>query len=244
MFRSFTAIALLLTLSMRGQEIEPALVASNWSIGLNVAPALSYRQLKVLQEHQITPYIMDSRNEHEIPLITGHASIMAGYALGEKFAIEGGIGYSRFGWDRPFKDLLFGDQIDPRRGFIYSTDDTAIPTKFRETFQYLDIPIKGMVSLGNRKLKWISSIGVSASILMRASHISIYADDRKEYAHENFERFNLFPVISTGVAYRLNDRHEFRMEPTFRYGMLKIIDSDITGYLWSAGLNFGWYRRF
>jgi hypothetical protein len=245
MFRSITALSLLLAFSVQGQDaaaVQPA--ASRWSVGLNVTPAMAYRQLVVVQEHPITPYVLNSRNEREIPLITGHGSIMAGYALSEKFGIEGGIGYSRFGWDHPLKDLTFGDQIDPRRGFVYSTSaDLARPITFRETFHYLDIPVRATVSLGRGKLKWIGSLGVSASILMRASHISIYAEGRKEYEQHLFGRFNLFPTIGTGLAYRLNDRHELRLEPTFRYGMLKITDQPITGYLWSAGVNFGWYVR-
>jgi hypothetical protein len=31
------------------------------------------------------------------------------------------------------------------------------------------------------------------------------------------------------------------MEPTFRYGLLKIIDQPVTAYLWSAGLNITCY---
>jgi hypothetical protein len=245
MFRSITALSLLLSMSLQGQDVagvQPA--ASRWSVGVNAAPAMAYRQLAELRAHQYTSIIMDNRNEREIPLLTGHGSLMAAYALSEKIGIEGGIGYSRFGWDHPLKDLTFGDQIDPRRGFVYSTSaDLARPITFRETFHYLDIPIRATVSLGRGKLKWIGSLGVSASILMRASHISIYAEGRKEYEQHLFGRFNLFPTIGTGVAYRLNDRHELRLEPTFRYGMLKITDQPITGYLWSAGVNLGWYVR-
>lgn len=32
-----------------------------------------------------------------------------------------------------------------------------------------------------------------------------------------------------------------RIEPTFSYGLLKIIDAPVTGYLYSGGINIGYY---
>jgi hypothetical protein len=44
-----------------------------------------------------------------------------------------------------------------------------------------------------------------------------------------------------GLEYRLKNSFFIRAEPTFRYGILKIIDQPVTEYLWNAGLNIGVY---
>lgn len=50
-------------------------------------------------------------------------------------------------------------------------------------------------------------------------------------------------MISAGIDYRMNDRMNLRVEPTFRYGVMKITDAPITAYLFNAGLNIGYYVR-
>ena len=57
----------------------------------------------------------------------------------------------------------------------------------------------------------------------------------------DYNKVNISPSVSAGIDYRINDRHHLRIEPTFRYGVLKIIDEPITGYLYSGGLNIGYY---
>jgi hypothetical protein len=47
--------------------------------------------------------------------------------------------------------------------------------------------------------------------------------------------------MSAGVDYRINEKMNLRIEPTFRYGVLKIIDMPVTGYLYSGGINVAYY---
>lgn len=44
-----------------------------------------------------------------------------------------------------------------------------------------------------------------------------------------------------GIDYKINRRMNLRVEPTFRYGVLKTIDTPVTGYLYSGGLNISYY---
>jgi hypothetical protein len=50
-------------------------------------------------------------------------------------------------------------------------------------------------------------------------------------------------LISAGAEYKIKNKMYVRIEPTFRYGVLKIIDAPVTAYLWNAGLNMGFYYR-
>lgn len=44
-----------------------------------------------------------------------------------------------------------------------------------------------------------------------------------------------------GIDWQMCNKFNLRVEPTFRYGLLKIIDEPITAYLWSCGLSFTCY---
>ncbi len=48
-------------------------------------------------------------------------------------------------------------------------------------------------------------------------------------------------MVSVGVEYKINERMNLRVEPTFRYGLLTVIDFPVAGYLYSGGLNIGYY---
>ena len=48
-------------------------------------------------------------------------------------------------------------------------------------------------------------------------------------------------MISVGMEYRIGERMDLRVEPTFRYGVLRIIDGPIIGYLYSGGVNVVFY---
>ena len=56
---------------------------------------------------------------------------------------------------------------------------------------------------------------------------------------EAFKAFNLFPWFGTGVAFHPGGRWEWRLQPTVRYGALRIIDTPITAHLFSGTVDLG-----
>jgi hypothetical protein len=66
-------------------------------------------------------------------------------------------------------------------------------------------------------------------------------ETEKQTSLYGYNRLNISPLVSAGIDWQLNHRNSIRIEPTFRYGVLKIIDAPLTGYLWSAGLNLSYY---
>ncbi len=216
---------------------------SKWSIGLNVAPTLAYRDLKLVDGSVFPASLVDARNDLEDPRFGGSIAIMAAFSFNEHFAIEAGIGYTLHGWQLDLDELNFGDPIDPRRGFVYATEDLVI-NSIRQEFHYLDFPIRGTITFGKGRWRSVSSIGGSLNILQRAANVSVINDERRSTELDYYEDLNFTVMASTGIAFVPKGRSEFRLEPTFRYALLPIIDAPITGYLWSAGVNFGWYRSF
>ena len=100
---------------------------------------------------------------------------------------------------------------------------------------------------GSGKLRSITSVGVSANFLLKATvrNVYEYQDGHKERetvdSPYEYEKFGLSPMISTGVSYAFNDHLQLRFEPTARYGVLQLIDAPLTAHLWSVGLNVGAY---
>lgn len=225
--------------------------ASNgrWSIGARVTPGIGHRSLIAAEDNSTTRTIIDLRNDLEDPRFSPSAAVIAAFERSPHWAIEAGIGYSLLGYETRINtdDLTFGDMIDPRRGFVYGTDEGPLPERFifRDDFHYLDLSLRAVWMLGHGRWRWISGLGVTTGFLLQAGTTLIkdYGSDGRERSTEeavdDFEPFGLFPEVSTGASWSLNDRLELRAEPRFKYGLCRLIDAPITGHLWSAGIGFG-----
>ncbi len=217
-------------------------------IGVTVSPDICYRTLENDGSSSTAPLIMDSLNDRESPKFSYSTGLSLCYNLTRHWAIETGLLYSNKGFAFVNSDPTFGDQIDPRYGFIY-TSGGSTPTKiiFIDNFNYLDIPLRTIFTVGNRKVRFISSLGITTNILINATGTSVvkYAngdtDRNTQEQPYDYKKVNFSPTVSMGIDWQLCDKFNLRVEPTFRYGLLKIIDAPITAYLWSGGLNLTCY---
>jgi Outer membrane protein beta-barrel domain len=207
---------------------------------------MAFRTLTTNDQSAVAPLILDYRNNIEEPRFAYGANITCGYAISPRFAIEGGLGYSVLGYQSRYGNLVFGDQIDPDRGFIYTTNDEGIiGATVRYHFQYAELPLRGLLTLGTGRLRSITGLGLTTSFLMKSSstlileHLDGSSDRKVGEDIDTYQTVGLFPTVSTGVSYALNDRLELRFEPQARYGLSRIIDAPITAHLWSIGVGFG-----
>jgi hypothetical protein len=218
-----------------------------WSIGMVATPGIAYRTLSVTGTSAIAPTIMHKRDQREDPRSNVCGQIALRYRLSPLFSLESGIGYALLGWQQniDMSAFTFGDMIDPRRGFLYPTSD-PIPSSMRllDSYHYVEIPVQVSLHLGHSRFRSVTSIGISTSYLARYSSTAIteYADGSHHRSSteetSSFKQFGLFPTISSGVSYQVSDRMQLQVQPTFRYGVLNVIDAPITANLWSAGLAF------
>lgn len=220
-----------------------------WSLGLSMGAGMSYRALSTTASDATNEAIIKSRDDREQPALALAMRAGVGYRLNKHWGLEAGVGYLQFGWQYTvdFSDLTFGDMIDPRRGFIYSTDDPAIPAHatFTDRFHYLEFPVGVTFQTGNGRWNSVTALGVSPAILLDAKDVfeSKYFDCREEKevrdVTDAFNTFNVFPYISTGIAFRACDRWELRLQPAVQYGVLRIIDTPITAHLFMGTVNLG-----
>ena len=205
-------------------------------IGINVSPDICFRTLKNNDGSSTSDLVVKLNNENE--------TIKVGYTTGlnvcfniKKFVgIETCIQYSNKGYQTKFKDLIFG-QPDP------SAPNKA---KFIYNFHCIDIPVKANFTIGKKKVRFFTSVGVTTNIFIKETQTSVlvYSDHTTRKTNPtsyDYKRVNISPTISVGIDYKINSRMNLRVEPTFRYGVLKIIDAPVTGYLYSGGLNISYY---
>lgn len=208
----------------------------------------SFRTLKKTDTSSISEYIISHQNDHDEYKFGYTAGVAMSYGLSEHFDIEGGVFFSNKGFAYqqagPFR---FGDQIDDNLGVISVPINTV--EKFHNTYNYyyLDIPLRVIYSIGKKKLRLVSSVGVVTNIFLHANQESIqyYQDgSTKEFIADisnNVNRFNITPTFSLGGGYKLSEKLEIRLEPTARYGIIKIKDTPIAAYLWNIGFNISCY---
>lgn len=217
-------------------------------LGVTVSPDICFRTLQNTNGSSTSDLIIALRDDNESPKFSYSTGVSLCYNLTRHWAIETGLQYSNKGFKFVKANPTFSDQIDPGYGFIY-TQNSPTPTKitFIDNLNYLDIPLRTIFTVGNKNFRFIASVGVTTNILINATTTSIIeyesADTERRTQEQGYDykTINFSPTASVGIDWQLCDKFNLRVEPTFRYGLLKIIDAPITAYLWSGGLNFTCY---
>ena len=225
-----------------------------FQIGINISPDYCYRSLRNTNGSMVSSWIAGLRNEDEIAKIGYTAGLNGCYNFNQHFSIEIGLQYSDKGYKTKETELLFGDLIDPRYGFVYpqSTMTSYIGVSspkgsFIYHHYYLDFPMRINFMTGKKKFSFVIGLGIAANFFLQATTTSVleYSNGvTREHTSKqiyHYELLDVSPTISAGVDYKVNSKINLRAEPTVRYGLLKIIDAPVTGYLWNAGLNFSCY---
>jgi len=252
MKRLTTLLASIISLTAFGQDTLKTKGATEFKrmmFGVNSSPDYCYRTLKNNGGNAMASTVFDIRNSSEEYKIGYTAGLNACYNFSERFGIELGVQYSNKGYTYKMSDLSFGDLIGSGNGIVYSTPTGQVPVeaKYRYNFIYLDVPARAIFYLGTKKVRFVASVGVTTNILLKATLTSVseYEDGntkRETYDQEyDFKSLNVSPTISAGLDYSINNKLNLRAEPTFRYGLIEIIDAPITAYLWNAGMNITCY---
>jgi hypothetical protein len=216
-------------------------------IGVSVSPDMCYRTLKNTDGSSTASMIIDLRNENEQPKLGYSTGVALCYNFSNHWGIETGLQYSTKGEAFVNDNLTFGSSI-PYYGF-YSNPLKPAPTKvtFIYNYNYLDIPLRVIFSAGKGKVRFVASAGITTNLLLNATQTSIVkyeeADTERKTQDQptDYKSLNVSPTLSAGIDWSLSTKFNVRVEPVFRYGLLKIVDAPITSYLWSGGLSITCY---
>ena len=221
-------------------------------IGVHISPDYANRILKKNGESLTSDWIIDGRNERETAKLGLTAGFTFNYHVTKSISIGTGVSYGNKGYQTKKNELTFGQMLDPRYGFTSSTSNgSSSPTHIRFVYyhHYVGVPLNVNFTAGAGKFKFVSSVGLITEFLTKSTNTAVlFMDDgsisrNKEELNEDYKLINLSPTVSVGVEYALNPNMTLRATPTFRFGVLQIIDTPVTAYLYSAGLQFGYYFK-
>jgi hypothetical protein len=211
---------------------------SGFQLGIHFSPDVCYRTLKNNDGSTMSDAIIQQRNENEIFKLGYTLGLTTLLPLNKHISLESGITYSNKGYQTTMQ-VLYYFQYDP-----------AAPQKMKSIYNnhYIDIPFKANFILGKKKLRFISSLGLTTNVFIRETSTSVlvYSDrTERNSSATNFKynRLNLSPSFGLGIDYQLNDKMNFRIQPSFSYSLLKIIDAPVTAYLYSGGIYMSYFFK-
>jgi hypothetical protein len=205
-------------------------------IGVNFSPDYCFRTLKNIDGGAISTMIYDNDNKIQTAKFGFSSGINACYIITKHISVDLGVQYSNKGYQTAENALTFG--TPPRRGFVYNFPTSG---KIVYRYNYIDIPLKVNFVFGKKKLRLISSIGLTTNIFISEtnSFIGKYSNGasfkNSSTSSSGINRLNLSPTVSCGIDYKMNDKMFFRVEPTFRYGVIATASALISEHIWNAG---------
>jgi hypothetical protein len=241
MKKLFAFVFIITSVLVYAQDSTKIKKPSRLFIGVNFSPDYCFRTITHTDNSYISNFIYDTRNKIEQPKLGFTSGINVCYVFTKHLSVDLGIQYSNKGYQTENEALIY-----PTPGSVAAYN---LPTsgRFVYRYNYIDIPLKANFVFGKKKLRLITGVGLTTNIFINEtnSFIGKYSNGSSfrnsgtsNYGHT---RVNLSPTISCGIDYKINDKMFFRVEPTFRYGILSTVNAPIAEYVWSAGLNVSYY---
>ncbi|HRI01471.1 MAG TPA: porin family protein [Saprospiraceae bacterium] len=175
------------------------------------------------------------RNNNELLKLGYSAGLNVCFRLKKSVDFETGIQYSNKGYQSKFKDA------------ITQHPDPTNPTKEKMiyNYHYLDVPLRAIFTFGKQKIRFLTSVGLSTNFFIQETitSVAVYsARTEKKTSSTKFDynKINISPMLSIGIDLTLNRLMNLRIEPTFRYGLLNIINAPVSAFLYSSGLNMSY----
>lgn len=227
----FLAIVMLGCFTAKAQHTKRA---KKILVGINFSPDYSHRTLKPADPNSPANVVKDIRDGIEKAKFGYTTGLTACINMTKYVALETGLQFSNKGYRTKNRNLVYENPASP-------SDPTQ--ASFRYNYDYIGIPLSLKFSLGKGKARFVSGAGFTTNFLVSARQTAnfTYADGttqkKRQSSAYDFKRIDVSPMLSVGISYQLTNNLQISAEPTFRYGLLKIIDAPIAEHLWSAGLN-------
>jgi opacity protein-like surface antigen len=225
-------------LIVNGQSISDTSIHKNkWRIGLNFSPDYCFRKLDSTNITNGNPpnvryTIMHYRDSIERAKFGFTAGISIGYDINQNISLESGIFYS----DKGYQTMELG----PFNGSNISIGGV----KLIYSYNYIDIPLMVDATFINYKKFSIGiNVGIVLDMFLNAYSTSVLDNNSNTTTtskdNNDYNKINISIMAGFNFNYKINSKFSIKLEPTYRYGMIRIIDAPITAYLWNAGVNIG-----
>lgn len=243
----FILILFAFSLTVYGQDstIASSGKVRRFALEVVASPDLCFRTLVNVDGSPTSTTVYNLDNDNDRPKLGFTTGFCFRYTFCKRFEIESGLLYSNKGFRTKETDLIFGDLIDRRRGFVYNTTGLPSHGKIVYSFHYLDLPLKVNYLAGNKKLRFVCGAGLALNVLLKQTTSFKGTDPSGNHvtsssSNDYYNAINLSPIVSAGINWQLSPRMDLRIEPSFRYGVIKIVDAPVSAYLWNTGLNLSY----
>lgn len=216
----------------------------SWNLGINFSPEIGYRYLRTDSKDTMMNYIINQRDNQEIPATMFSSGLSIEYRISKSFSVKSGFHYTLRG--EKTKDLGYGSDYNGFGTYI----EKMI---FKNRYHYIGVPIIGSIYLMNKvKIQLYSSIGVGFDFLyLRASRSTIKIHNEEEENNfqkekpndDGFNDYNIFNpsgLLSFGLDLKIGNKSKLRIEPNFKISMLPMVNAPIEGNYYNYGLNIGY----
>ena len=235
LFRA-TAFFLLFTASAFASDTT-AVTQKRFAIGISFSPDYCFRRLVLNYPTENAASAFRYREATEIPMLGYSCSIGLSYSWKYDLQASAGLGFSQKGFQT--RDLL-----------IIDTDGNVIGLgKYRNNFDYIQLPVKICWTKGKKKLKFIAEAGITPSYLLyERSNLKIdYFDGRSDVVRSDVNyinrTFGWFGEIAAGAELKTGSASVIRIEPYYSYAFAPTISTFMTEYLRNSGLKLSCHFR-
>jgi len=210
-----------------------------FSIGMSATPFSGYRHLKNGGSIPLIDLIFESRNTPETPKVGYSAGVQLQYHISQKIGLEIGVQSTSIGFTYAQKGPIF---IIP--------NDPVLPQdiEIRYNWDYLEIPLKLIISPGTKKLRFSASAGMITGVLLNAWQKNIYTfSNGQETTTQQYQNTTSFrtvvfsPQVSLGATYHISPKFKVKAEPMFRYAIQTVANTPIRANLYAGGIFIGFY---
>ncbi len=235
-------LAVLLIATTYGQEKETPKAEKSFRrvlIGINFSPDINSRTMTVPDERY--RWLYDAIKKTDAPKFGYTAGINVCFNITRLFGIETGIQYSNKGFGTKTQYFTSPPSPWPNGQNLYSKGRSAY------SFHYISFPLKTNFTIGKGKVRFFTSAGVTVDVLVHSTSTIFLTQTNGTKEHHSstirgLSPLNISAIVSAGIDYKINDRMNLRIEPTFRHNTLKLLKTTtIKSYLWNAGLNISYY---
>jgi hypothetical protein len=194
------------------------------SIGVTYSTDYCYRIISAKESMEWLKNQMDTLEIAKIGFTTG---INFDYRLSKRLSISSGI--------------LYSDKGEKLKEKVVPTIEKSI-----NHINYIDIPFKVNYNISTNKTKLYISAGISTNVFL-SNKILIQKENSSSrdliIGNSDFSKINLASILNIGINQDISENWYFKTELLYRQSINSLIKSDLNRYLYSVGLNLGFYYR-
>jgi len=213
-------------------------------IGVHFSPDVAFRVLTKRKNDLSTNYLIDYFKEQQIPKFGFCVGLNTFININSFSGIETGIWYMNMGVQRKWEQTQSGYYWN---GNNYIQADSRV--KQIDDFHYIGIPLKVNFTVGKGKVRFLAGIGLAVNFLAKSTVTFIiksdaFATERRTIDSNNgYSGLNIMPLAEAGIDYKINNRMNLKVSPSFRFGVIDVIPSSepIGAFLFNGGISVRYY---